>query len=104
VLAPAHAFLYTPFDCAIGHFRRYTTGTLRAIAPAGLRERKLVYLDSFGALALLGNRLLLRSALPTERQILTWDRFLVPGSRWLDPLLRHKAGKSVLGVWAAEGA
>jgi SAM-dependent methyltransferase len=103
VLAPAHAFLYTAFDRAIGHFRRYTMRTLRAIAPAGLRERKLLYLDSFGALASLGNRLLLRSALPTERQILTWDRFFVPVSRWLDPLLRHKAGKSLLGVWAAEG-
>jgi hypothetical protein len=102
VLAPAHAFLYTAFDRAIGHFRRYTRQTLRAIAPAGLRERKLLYLDSFGALASLGNRLLLRSAFPTERQILAWDRFLVPVSCRLDPLLRHKAGKSVLGVWAAE--
>ena len=101
VLAPAHAFLYTAFDRAIGHFRRYNTRALRAIAPAGLLERKLVYLDSCGALASLANRFLLRSAMPTERQILTWDRLLVPCSRWLDPLLLHKAGKSVLAVWAA---
>ncbi|HTT64509.1 MAG TPA: class I SAM-dependent methyltransferase [Bryobacteraceae bacterium] len=101
VLAPAHACLYTAFDRAIGHFRRYNTQTLRAIAPPGLRERKLIYLDSCGALASLSNRVLLRSAMPTERQILTWDRFLVPCSRRLDPLLGHKAGKSVLGVWAA---
>jgi SAM-dependent methyltransferase len=104
VLAPAHAALYTPFDRAIGHFRRYSTGALREIAPAGLHERKLVYMDSCGALASLGNRLLLRSAMPTERQILTWDRLLVPCSRWLDPLLLHKAGKSVLAIWTAHGA
>jgi SAM-dependent methyltransferase len=103
VLAPAHAFLYTAFDRAIGHFRRYSAHTLRAIAPTGLREQKLVYLDSCGALASLGNRFLLRSAIPTEHQILTWDRLLVPCSRWLDPLLLHKAGKSVLAVWVAEG-
>jgi SAM-dependent methyltransferase len=101
VLAPAHAFLYTAFDRAIGHFRRYSTHALRAIAPAGLLERKLVYLDSCGALASLVNRLLLRSAMPTERQILTWDRLLVPCSLLLDPLLLHKAGKSVLAVWDA---
>jgi hypothetical protein len=104
VLAPAHASLYTPFDRAIGHFRRYSTGALRKIAPAGLRERKLVYMDSCGALASLGNRFLLRSSMPTERQILAWDRLLVPCSRWLDPLLLHRAGKSVLAVWAAHGA
>jgi SAM-dependent methyltransferase len=103
VLAPAHASLYTAFDRAIGHFRRYSTAALRAIAPAGLHESKLVYLDSCGVLALLGNRYLLRSAMPTERQILTWDRLLVPCSRWLDPLLLHKAGKSILAVWSATG-
>jgi SAM-dependent methyltransferase len=104
VLAPAHACLYTAFDRAIGHFRRYSTHSLRAIAPTGLRQRKLLYLDSCGALASIGNRLLLRSAMPTERQILTWDRLLVPCSQWLDPLLLHKAGKSVLAVWAAPPA
>jgi SAM-dependent methyltransferase len=103
VLAPAHQFLYTAFDRAIGHFRRYNAHALRAIAPAGLGERKLVYLDSCGALASLGNRFLLRSATPSSRQILTWDRFLVPCSRWLDPLLLHKAGKSILAVWTDEG-
>jgi len=100
VLAPAHAFLYTAFDRAVGHFRRYTAGALRAIAPAELRERKLLYLDACGTLALIGNRVL-RVAHPTECQILTWDRCMVPCSRLVDPLLRHKAGKSVLGVWAA---
>ncbi len=28
VLAPAHPFLFTPFDAAIGHFRRYTHASL----------------------------------------------------------------------------
>jgi SAM-dependent methyltransferase len=99
VLSPAHQFLFTPFDAAIGHFRRYTRASLGAVAPGNLRVRKLVYLDAAGMLASAGNRLLLRSAMPTEGQILTWDRLLVPVSRVIDPLLGFRVGKSVLGVW-----
>jgi SAM-dependent methyltransferase len=99
VLSPAHNFLYTPFDRAIGHYRRYTRSSLLAVAPAGLREHTVRYLDSCGALASLGNRLLLHSAMPAEGQIRFWDQWLVPLSRWLDPLLFFRAGKSVLGVW-----
>jgi 2-polyprenyl-3-methyl-5-hydroxy-6-metoxy-1,4-benzoquinol methylase len=50
VLAPAFPWLYTPFDAAIGHFRRYTRNSLRAIAPLGLREEKSIYPDAFGVL------------------------------------------------------
>jgi 2-polyprenyl-3-methyl-5-hydroxy-6-metoxy-1,4-benzoquinol methylase len=99
VLAPAHPFLFTPFDAAIGHFRRYTRASLRAAAPAALSVEKLVYLDSAGMLASAANRLMLRSAMPTERQILTWDRLLVPVSRGMDRMFAGRVGKSVLGIW-----
>ena len=33
VLSPAYSFLYSEFDRAIGHFRRYTKGMLRTITP-----------------------------------------------------------------------
>ena len=39
VLAPAHQFLFSPFDEAIGHFRRYTRKTLAAAAPEEPHER-----------------------------------------------------------------
>lgn len=103
VLAPAHPFLFTPFDAAIGHYRRYTRGSLAAAAPRDLRCVELAYLDAAGLLASAGNRLLLRSAMPTGRQILAWDRLLVPVSRAIDPLFFGRAGKSVLGVWRREG-
>jgi len=102
VLAPAHGFLYTPFDAAIGHFRRYSRASLRNAAPAGLRESKIIYLDAAGLLASAANRLLLRQAMPTERQILAWDRLMIPISRAIDPLFGHRLGKSVLGVWQRE--
>ncbi len=99
VLAPAHQWLFTPFDEAIGHYRRYTKSSLRAAAPEGLSLIRLVYLDAVGMLASLGNRLVLQSASPNPRQIALWDRVMVPLSRVADPLLLHSLGKSVVGIW-----
>jgi hypothetical protein len=99
VLAPAHQALYTPFDEAIGHYRRYSKGSLRSTAPCDGELKTLLYLDSVGLLASAANRFVLRSAMPSERQILTWDRVIVPLSRILDPLTFHRIGKTVLGIW-----
>ena len=99
VLAPAHQFLYTAFDKSIGHFRRYDRGMISALNPSGLTLFRFEYLDSFGFLASLGNRALLNSSTPSASQILFWDRFMVPVSRYLDPFLGRSFGKSVLAVW-----
>ncbi len=99
VLSPAHQRLYTPFDAAIGHFRRYSRATLRAAAPPELQLVRLRYLDSVGMLASLGNRMLLKQSMPNEKQIHLWDSYMVPVSRCLDPLLGYRVGKSIAGVW-----
>jgi cyclopropane fatty-acyl-phospholipid synthase-like methyltransferase len=104
VLSPAHPWLYTPFDQAIGHCRRYTKKTLAALSPQGLELVRLLYLDSIGLLASLGNRLLLKSAMPTAKQIAVWDNLLVRLSRLVDPLLGYSVGKSVVGVWRKKTA
>jgi SAM-dependent methyltransferase len=99
ILSPALPWLFTPFDKAIGHYRRYTKTSLRSIAPQGLREIKCIYLDSAGLLASLGNKLFLRSPIPSKSQIQFWDRAMVPLSRYTDRALNHAIGKSILGVW-----
>lgn len=99
VLCPAHQFLFSPFDSAIGHFRRYNKAMFRALSSANLGLINLKYLDSVGLFASLANRLLLRNAMPSERQIRMWDGLMVPLSRFADPLLAFTIGKSVLGVW-----
>jgi SAM-dependent methyltransferase len=101
ILAPAHGWLYSPFDRAIGHHRRYTRRSLERVVPAGLTRLTLRYLDSVGLLASAGNRFVLRRSLPTERDIARWDRLMVPLSRRLDPWLGFRVGKSVLGIWRA---
>jgi SAM-dependent methyltransferase len=98
VLAPAHQWLYSEFDRSIGHHRRYSASTLEGAGP-GLRLCTSFYLDSLGMLASSANRLLLRRGLPTAQQIRFWDDWLVRGSRWLDPLLGHRVGKTVIVVW-----
>jgi hypothetical protein len=99
VLAPAHPWLFSPFDRAIGHYRRYTRSSLRALDPPGLVLARSIYLDSIGLLASLGNRLVLSQSLPRPGQIAFWDKVLVRCSRLVDPLLRYSVGKSVLMVW-----
>ena len=69
------------------------------MTPATLRPVKCFYLDSVGLCAALANRLLLRQSLPTLKQILFWDRTIIPVSRALDPLLGGALGKTVIGVW-----
>jgi protein-L-isoaspartate O-methyltransferase len=99
VVAPAHRWLFTAFDRAIGHVRRYTKGSLQAVIPQDLALVCCRYVDSCGLLASLANRLVLRQSMPTVPQIVWWDRRLVPLSRWLDRLCGYRVGKSVLGVW-----
>jgi SAM-dependent methyltransferase len=99
VLGPAHQFLFSPFDKAVGHWRRYCRRSLQAAAPSELSLVFVRYLDSAGLLASLGNRLFLKHAMPTETQLRFWDDHLVPISRYLDRALGYHLGKSVVGVW-----
>jgi hypothetical protein len=87
VLGPAWPHLYSPFDHNIGHHRRYTKGSLKVLHLDGLQVETAFYLDSIGYLASLANKTMLKQSMPTTRQIIVWDRFMVPVSRVLDPLI-----------------
>ncbi len=102
VLSPAHQFLFSPFDASIGHFRRYSAGELKALTPHGCRVRRMRLLDCAGLFLSLANRLVLRSAMPTHKQIALWDSIFVRMSSLLDPLLGFHFGKSILMVWQKE--
>jgi SAM-dependent methyltransferase len=102
VLAPAHQWLFTAFDSAIGHYRRYDSRSLQALTPHGCRLISLSYLDSVGMLASLVNRIFLRQPMPKRGQILLWDRVFVRLSRVVDEVSFHRIGKSLLAVWQVE--
>lgn len=99
VLAPAHEWLRSPFDDAVGHLRRYTPDSLSRAAPGVLRLVRVFHLDSLGVLASAANRWFLRTRHPGLGQIRLWDRVLVPGSRVVDRLFGHAVGKTVVAVW-----
>jgi len=97
-LSPGHPGLYSPFDKAIGHVRRYTRRGLAEVVGRHFTVVAAMHLDAVGALLSLGNRLLLRAAEPTARQLAFWNGFCVPLSRLVDPLLLRSAGRSVLVI------
>jgi SAM-dependent methyltransferase len=99
VLSPAFGLLFSEFDRAVGHFRRYTRETLAAVFPPTLRRRRLTYLDSVGFVASLANRALLKQSLPSARQIAFWDRAMIPTSRWVDSMLGRWIGRSIIAVY-----
>lgn len=103
VVAPAHQFLFTEFDRAIGHYRRYSRASLLALTPRTLRPVQAFYLDSVGMLASLGNRLIMHAAHPPVWSIELWNRCFVPASRLIDPLMRRKIGKTVVAIWERAG-
>jgi Methyltransferase domain len=103
VMAPAHQFLFTAFDAAIGHHRRYNRAGLRALTPPGCQLTTCFMLDCAGFFASLANKILLSASLPSERQIAVWDKLLVPISRILDRGIGYSFGKTIVAVWRLMG-
>ncbi|HIF24278.1 MAG TPA: methyltransferase type 12 [Gemmatimonadetes bacterium] len=99
VIGPAHQWLFSEFDEAAGHFRRYPRASLRAVVPPGMDQVMLRYMDALCVALSAANRVLLRASTPTVGQIKTWNSAVPPLSRLVDPLLFWRAGKSVVGVW-----
>jgi SAM-dependent methyltransferase len=99
VLSPAHQWLFTDFDLAIGHYRRYNKKTLLSIAAGVLTLERMFYLDSVGFFASFANRFFLKQSMPTLKQIRFWDKVVVRCSRVMDFILFYKIGKSIMGIW-----
>jgi 2-polyprenyl-3-methyl-5-hydroxy-6-metoxy-1,4-benzoquinol methylase len=102
IIVPAFQGLYSPFDRAVGHYRRYSKKRLTEAVPSHFRQYMLRYLDSMGFFASVANRYVLRQHIPRQEQILFWDRRLIPMSRVTDRLLGYSIGKSLLGIWVKE--
>ncbi|MFT5478984.1 MAG: SAM-dependent methyltransferase [Planctomycetota bacterium] len=99
VLSPAFQFLFSPFDAAVGHHRRYTAKGLIGVMPAELEKVRVFYLDSVGMLTSLINRFVLKQGTPDIGQIQLWDRVIVRVSRVVDPVVGYSFGRSVIGVY-----
>lgn len=99
VLSPAHSWLFSKFDAACGHFRRYNRSMFRKMSLQGLSIERLFYLDSAGMIASVANGVLLKQAVPTRTQLRTWDQWMIPVSRVLDKIFLFSVGKSIVAIW-----
>jgi SAM-dependent methyltransferase len=96
LLVPCHPLLMSPFDRAIGHYRRYTRRSLRKkLEAAEFRVERLRRSNPVGALGwLLFNTLLRSTAL---RGVGFYDR-LVPLLARLDRVVEFPVGLSLVAV------
>jgi len=99
ILSPAFNWLYSPFDKAVGHYRRYEKPDAKRLTVDQLALREVYFLDSLGLLLSLANRLFLKSSMPTSRQIAFWDRIVVPLSIYTDRIFGRWFGRSIVMVW-----
>jgi SAM-dependent methyltransferase len=86
VYVPACPFAFGSMDVALGHHRRYTRGSLRALLEsAGLRVEQLRYMNRLGLMGWLVSGRLLRRRRLSPRLLGTFER-VVSVARALDRL------------------
>ena len=100
ILVPAHQNLYSKFDEAVGHCKRYETDFFTNFKNPNLKLKKLIYLDMLGYLLYFLNRLFFREEVyPSQNKILIWDKIFIPLTIILDFLFFYKFGKNILCVY-----
>jgi SAM-dependent methyltransferase len=99
LLVPAFPALYGPIDSNLGHYRRYSRGSLNRLADsAGLRIRKAHYMNAAGFFGWWVNSHILRRTAQSERQIEIFDRYVVPLMSRLEGMVPPPFGQSLFAV------
>ena len=98
ILSPAHQSLFSPFDSAVGHFRRYNKRSLSSLIKDNSLIELLYYLDSVGYIASWLNAKILKSGMPTKGQIWLWDSIMVRLSVFVDRIFNYSFGKTIIMV------
>lgn len=102
IYVPARMELYSPFDKAIGHFRRYHLEDLRTKAlEAGFEIETIKYHDFLGYFASYYNKLMTtdENAGLNPKAVAIYDKFLVPTTDFIENIIRKPPiGKNVLLV------
>ena len=98
VVVPAHQYLFSPFDKAVGHHRRYSKKQLQSAMLIGMELRYLKEIDFIGYLAAMINSKLTFRENASLFPVRIWD-FLIPLSKIFDNLFGILPGKSIVSVW-----
>jgi len=100
-LVPSHKFLYSNFDTAAGHFKRYTKEMMNELAlPPKVKLIRQYYFNPIGALGywLIYKALKSGNINDTEGEIGMFDKYIVPFSKKFLPL-SNPVGISLISVY-----
>ena len=101
LIVPAFEALYGPIDKTLGHYRRYSKKGLRSLAAsAGFEVKRLRYMNSIGCIGWWINSKIVKRTEQSEKQIRTFDRFIVPPLAWLETHMEPPFGQSLFVVLA----
>lgn len=96
VLVPAFPALFSNYDKALSHHRRYTKRSLATLISEYYRIDDILFLDSVGFFGALLNKVLRTSSIKVFA-VKVWDTLLIPLSRTLDRFVfKNCFGKSIL--------
>ncbi len=99
LLIPAVPWLFGEIDRRLGHYRRYSRRSARALmVRTGLTPLKLRYFNFIGVWGWLWNARVARSRTQNDAQIHIFDNYIVPWQAWLEALMAPPLGQSLLVV------
>ena len=99
LIVPAFEALYGPIDQRLGHFRRYSKRSVRALASStGYSAVSLRYMNVIGLFGWYINAHLLRYTEQSSSQIRVFDRYCVPVMRHIESWLAPPFGQSLFVV------
>ena len=100
IIVPAFQFLFSDFDKNVGHFRRYNKNFFKEYRKNNnLEIEQLKYFDIIGFFIIFLSKFLkLTNSKKTILGIKIWN-FLIPVSKFLDKLILHNLGKSIICVY-----
>jgi len=100
ILVPAHQNLYSKFDKAVGHCKRYDIQFFKDLKKDNLRIKELIYIDALGYLLYFLNKIFFKEEdYPSKTKIFIWDKIFIPVTIILYFFTFYKFGKNILCVY-----
>ena len=100
ILVPAHQNLFSKFDEAIGHHKRYNIEFFKFNKFENAKIQKLLFLDLVGYILYFLNKIFFKEEVyPSKLKILLWDKIFSPITIVLDYITRYKFGKNILCIY-----
>ena len=96
IIVPAFMSLYSNFDKAIGHVKRYEKKDFNNFELKKSKIIKMIYIDSCGYLLYKLFKLIINRDQPSKWSIIVWDKIFIPLSKIFDFIFRYKFGKNLI--------